>query len=448
MPIPTDKVIHAEPTKELFISMLIKDIPLTRAIIDLVDNSVDGARRLHPNRDFDGLTIRIEARPEDFKIADNCGGIDPETARKYAFRFGRAEGAKATRRSVGQFGVGMKRALFKLGSVFGVESWTRKSHFLVKIDVEEWKKEPENKWEFKFAKLQENIRVADNKVGTTITVSTLHASVQEDFKLANFITRLGNEIKEAHQLNIDRKLGITLNGIPLHIDIVNLFSSTQIKPAFEEIKYRQDPTTGEASKAKVDEVTVKIYAGIAKSNPKAAGWYLFCNGRLILGADQTQITGWGEGRNNPKFHNQYAMFRGYVFFDADNASLLPWNTTKTGVDSDSAAFKAIRQRMIVLMQPVLTFLNDLDRKKDAPDQPLHEAVEAATVVRVSDVKRSAMFVAPKKPKLQPETARIAYTKPLNQVEKAKKKLKAASNRDVGIMTFEYFYERVCRDDDD
>jgi hypothetical protein len=36
------KHIKASPTKEFFIYMLVKDIPLNRAIIDLVDNSVDG----------------------------------------------------------------------------------------------------------------------------------------------------------------------------------------------------------------------------------------------------------------------------------------------------------------------------------------------------------------------------------------------------------------------
>jgi hypothetical protein len=34
--------IDASPTKELFIYMLVRDISLSRAIIDLVDNSVVG----------------------------------------------------------------------------------------------------------------------------------------------------------------------------------------------------------------------------------------------------------------------------------------------------------------------------------------------------------------------------------------------------------------------
>ena len=47
------------------------------------------------------------------------------------------------------------------------------------------------------------------------------------------------------------------------------------------------------------------------------GWYVCCNGRFILEADQTIKTGWGEVGNKisiPKSHHQFARFRGYAFF--------------------------------------------------------------------------------------------------------------------------------------
>src|SRR5438552_9476444 len=96
-----DIMIDAEPTKELFISMLIKDIPLTRAIIDLVDNSIDGARRLRGNEKYSGLYVKIQANDKKFKIEDNCGGIDVDLAQHYAFRFGRPLNMVATKHSVG-----------------------------------------------------------------------------------------------------------------------------------------------------------------------------------------------------------------------------------------------------------------------------------------------------------------------------------------------------------
>src|SRR3954449_3928593 len=87
---PAPHVIEASPTKDFFISMLVKDIELIPAISDLVDNAVDGARR--ENRDsFDGYSVRIDLDTAQFRIADNCGGIPVDIAQKYAFRFGRPE---------------------------------------------------------------------------------------------------------------------------------------------------------------------------------------------------------------------------------------------------------------------------------------------------------------------------------------------------------------------
>src|SRR4051812_32570873 len=111
----SDTTINASPTKEFFIHMLTRDVSLSRAIIDLVDNSVDGARRLRPGGNFTGLTVTIHLSPEEFRIEDNCGGIPVAIARDYAFRFGRPKDAPNTSGSVGQFGVGMKRTFFKLG---------------------------------------------------------------------------------------------------------------------------------------------------------------------------------------------------------------------------------------------------------------------------------------------------------------------------------------------
>src|ERR1700721_1934299 len=107
--LPDPKRINASPTKEFFIYMITRDIPLTRAILDLVDNSVDGARRMRADGNFEGLWVRVELDKEHFKVVDNCGGIPVDVARSYAFRFGRPKNAPPTHGSVGQFGVGMKR---------------------------------------------------------------------------------------------------------------------------------------------------------------------------------------------------------------------------------------------------------------------------------------------------------------------------------------------------
>ena len=102
--LPGPRSIDARPTKQFFIDMLVRDIELLRAITDLVDNSVDGARRLRghePDANYLGLRVDLTISPQTFVIEDNCGGIDIALARGYAFRFGRGENAPETPHSVG-----------------------------------------------------------------------------------------------------------------------------------------------------------------------------------------------------------------------------------------------------------------------------------------------------------------------------------------------------------
>src|SRR5947209_7086768 len=81
--------IDASPTKELFVEMLTRDVALIPAIIDLADNCTDGARHTRGDKSWDGLTVDIEAKADQFVIDDNTGGMSVDVARHYAFRFGR-----------------------------------------------------------------------------------------------------------------------------------------------------------------------------------------------------------------------------------------------------------------------------------------------------------------------------------------------------------------------
>ena len=431
-----DFVVHAEPTKEFFIEMLVKDIALKRAIIDFVDNSVDGARRERPTGTYEGLWVEIIANKSEFKISDNCGGIPLETARMYAFRFGRPKGMDATPHSVGQFGVGMKRALFKLGSKFRVVSSTASEQFVIGEDVEEWRRKP--KWTFAF-------QVAKNEPmeteGTIVAVTDLHAGVKAEFALDHFHSALSEAIRDAHIDSLGSGLSIIYNGTSLLYEPLEMLTSSGFEPA-----YFSESINGSGGTAPVN---VKVYAGLGKSDPQRAGWNVFCNGRLVLGSDQTEVTGWGEGsdRKIPKFHNQFARFRGYAFFDCKDASRMPWNTTKSGVDLDSAIYRAVRLKFIGLMRPVINFLNHLDNENENPDddKPLQAAVSAMNAVALRDADTREKFDYPRpqpRPKPSP-TGRIQYNKDVEQIKAVKKALGVTTYSEVGRGTFDYYFDREC-----
>jgi hypothetical protein len=445
MSLETDKsnIIQAAPTKELFIFMLTRDLLLTDAILDLVDNAVDGIKNLGKDN-FEGYWIRVEFKKDSFSISDNCGGISIEIAQNYAFRFGRPKQAALTPGSIGKFGIGMKRAFFKMGNIFRVESQTASSRFIIDQNVKEWIQEPSN-WQFRFSEKEENLEnISSNKIGTKITVCDLFENVSNSFILENFKNTLKSEIEKKHSVAIDNGLAITINGIPIGKQILSLLCSDRLKPAYFEKSYKN---FGDS------EVNVKIYAGISERSFEKAGWYVFCNGRLILDADQTEKTTWGRANNNPKYHPIYAYFRGYVFFDSDDAELLPWTTTKTSIDTDSSLYKLVKQEMMSIINPILVFLKQLDTERDQFEKEEIEenlqkkSVDTAKAISYQEIQKQSIFSAPKSVQKvkRPRTGRIQYIKPVEEIEKMKKILKVYTAKAVGEKTYEYFVKMECEE---
>lgn len=449
----------ANPAKEFFIDVITKDIGLERAILDLVDNSVDGARqlrapdanedKLNPVRSYEGLKISLTVTPDQFVIADNCGGIDLAIAQQYAFRFGRPlqNGGPRVAHSIGLFGIGMKRALFKIGDHFRIESTGQRSHFVIDQDVNAWKARKD--WDFPFAQAhQYDTEVPSDRRGTTVTVTNLHETVRADFGRDNWRNGLVAQLRDALREPIARGLNATINNVEVHAQKPTLYVSDRIRPHVVEF----NPATHPA-------VTVRIYAGVAEGDLDRAGWYVFCNDRLVIAGDQTSLTGWGakEPVSIPKYHNQFHRFWGYVYMDSEDPSNLPWNTTKTGIDTDDPLWRAVKQQMISAMKPVIEFLNALRREeKEKPTRgatveqqkrssPLvREFADAAKTTKDLDSLhlqgRNSRFEWPAIPAepAGPREILIKYTRPQAQVEKAMEFFGVDSASEVGLKTFLYW----------
>ncbi|RYF39737.1 MAG: hypothetical protein EOO38_22860, partial [Cytophagaceae bacterium] len=355
----TEDQINAHPTKTFFVEMLTRDINLEQALLDLVDNSIDGAKAIrgtvaHP---FDGLEVNITFDKNHFSIVDNCGGFSKQVAREYAFRFGRPNGTPSTPHSIGQFGVGMKRALFKFGHHFTVRSATATEAWSVDVDVPSW--EASDGWHFPWAEFEADAKISVARPGVEIKVTELRTEVGWRFSTSNFQNSIVGLIKSKHRQFISDGLRITVNGVS--IDATSLFllvgSEHAFRPGVDNFPINDDGAVS---------VSVRILVGVGPSLPKEAGWYVVCNGRVVLEADRRDVTGWGvvEDESNsvviPSFHNQFARFRGIVNFDSDDSARVPWNTTKTDINQDSTVWQEAFGRMVEMMRPVISFLNELD----------------------------------------------------------------------------------------
>jgi hypothetical protein len=444
--IPTDEndptKVDASPTKAFFVEIVTKDIQLDEAIQDLVDNSIDGAKRLRPgpNANYNGLSVSIEVGANGFRIDDNCGGIPLDVARKYAFKFGRAKGFRRTSHSVGQFGVGMKRALFKMGDKFSVVSVEPNYSFRVDVDVPAWADNDVN-WDLDIADLVEGPHAVDT-TGTKIKVEDLDPAVASTFAQSVFVTKLRHDIRVVQQHPMRLGLGITLNGEAIIPTEWQLKEGDGISSAYR--RYEDDLGV-------VSPLVTRLYAGVGESSRAHAGWYVFCNGRCVLEADQEATTGWSEvtdeGVNVPKYHGQFARFRGYAFLDSEDSSILPWNTTKTGLDLESDAYRRLQGRLIDITRPVIDFLNSLDAENDleTADKVLSLAITKASSIALEKLPERPTFVYTAPPKRGPALARISYQKPQAELDALKDALGAGNNREVGEQSFDYARSNLIED---
>ena len=109
-------------TKEFFIFSITKDIKLDAAICELIDNSINAAQKLNvsnsPKRHHVDLYIgKTSTNSNEFLIKDDYEGITRKDAKNKAFVLG-----NDSKYYKSGFGIGMKRALFKLAEEFTLES--------------------------------------------------------------------------------------------------------------------------------------------------------------------------------------------------------------------------------------------------------------------------------------------------------------------------------------
>lgn len=320
-------VVDVLPTKKFFIDSITRDITLEKSITDLIDNSIDGAKRYIENDDYKGYFIKIRFNKKEFIIEDNCGGISIDYAKRYAFRFGNSEDNLKNYSSSG-FGIGMKRAFFKIGKNIIVLSTTIDFKCKVNLDVNKWIKE--KAWEIVVqSKRRENRR--NNIEGTKIEITELNKTILEKFNNKNFEHRLRTLIEKEYRDYISKGLKIIINQIELNKENINE----------SEIYFEND---------KMEDVEVNICIKKGESSIEDSGWYINLNDKFVVMADKTTLTGWGiesdKGLSSQKYSTDFYKFRGYVYAKASNPMSLPFTTTKDGVDKDSKQYEFILRKMI------------------------------------------------------------------------------------------------------
>ncbi len=444
----------AIPTKQFFVSMLTRDINLADAILDLLDNCLDGALRLSQGGEVDYAKrrVKIELTEDHFLIVDNCGGIPREIAKNYAFKMGREadDNRDSDTETIGMYGVGMKRAIFKMGRNALVRTRHGDDTFEVPItsewlDAKNWDPLPIN----------EPTEVTENldEAGTTICVCDLYEGVGRHFANAAFENEVRTAIAEHFTMFLQSGLKVELNGIPVEpVSVEVLVSMAEGRPA----PYIYQKT--------IDDVIVSITVGLntGKSlgddeeddagferdrSSATAGWTVLCNDRAVIVGDKSRLTGWGDGI--PLYHPQFAIITGIIEFRSKRADKLPVTTTKRALDTSSNIWLESLVKMKEGMRIWISYTNQWKNHprsdqtsywEDAKPMPLSRAI--AAVASREQTKKTKDFIEfnPQKAKVLPEpkdkkpsSRKVVFSRPIEEVRLVSKMLFDDPNEKPGIV---------------
>jgi len=423
MPIDVD----FEPTKQLFIDVLTKDIGIRDCILDLLDNSVDSYVR-HKVKGRGRVSLDLNGK---ITIFDNCGGISKDDMEKEVFRFGVSK-PRALMSTIGFYGIGLKRALFKLGSSFVVETDDGSDYSKLELQVSQWLEQ--GGWKHEGSTRKSKLQ-PKQKPYTRIAVKELRDEANEVLTNA-FLVDLKETIRIYYTLYSHKKIDFYFQGKKLEPFDLKIRVGGEYSPAnvIEEI----------------DGVRAKVTCWIEPTEKRTEkvrgrqGWNVFMNDRLVIHDDVSEETGWsGEDGQLPKMHSIYNQFRGLVFLNSKDPAKLPINTMKNGFNTENKVYHKLLKLMITSARPLVKYLSGKYDEVDEKEQEIVERIanQEKGEVRMIDVlklKTPQQFSTPARvAKVSMPT--IKYQKPKEKVDKVKKYLKVKTHPEVGSRTFDYFF---------
>ncbi len=462
--------VTAMPVKSFFVTMLTRDISLQDAILDLLDNCVDGIQRSATKRTltraepYRGFRADIRLSESEFSIKDNCGGIEWDL-HDSAFRMGRIrrdfdEGKK----TVGTYGIGMKRAMFKMGRDCFVTTHAADKSYRVHF-TPAWMKD-EKKWDVDTRSIQ---RSGDR--GTLIRVAKLYETVGISLASRAFRDLLHEAIATHYAYIIQKGLEVSVNGERVELKTIRLLFDKDAmgatrgtkKSSIQPYIYQTEQDGVEVFLAvgftspipAKDDVDAGLQNYREKYSSAEAGWTVICNDRTVLYCNKDALTGWGAA-GVPQYHTQFVAISGIVVFTSDDASRLPMTTTKRGIDASHALYMLVRDRMIEGMKLFTQYTNrwkgrdrvaeSRERFKKTAQLDLVQLRTHAAKLTMSKTKDGKRFMptlpAPKKARVD---RKIAFSRPAKRIAVVSDYLFGVPDQtpaDVGSKCFDLIHEEA------
>lgn len=322
---------------------LTTDIELTDALFDLIDNSIDSARdeiiqgkyqkdnRGLPN-DYSGYCIKLRFTNNSIAIEDNCTGFATNTLEENAFYTGLRSNHKF---GIGYYGLGLKRALLKAGSVYGMITDNGEHLYKSNFSTHSFASDGETE-------LVAKKYTSTGRPRTVLVASSLHADTLAQIHSTEWIKTMINGLAVRYAMFLRK--GLAIKVVCSQPNFSNTYYITPKVPSLREDLIR--PITKEAISGGIKS---EFEAGIhneyrfpgewehdPKKNEKLTnkyGVYYIFNDRVIVESSIEKKHGF-----TTNWHSEYGGFVCLVHVTGENPKDLPWNTAKTDVKLYSPLF--------------------------------------------------------------------------------------------------------------
>ncbi len=354
--------INTSPTKRLLVSNITKDASNQACIFDIIDNSIDAARNciisgrkkaLSNTRlpeSYKGYQVGIFLNGDCVSIEDNCGGMDINSLSSGILRFGQAS---AHEFGIGHYGVGLNRAIFKLGNNTLLKTESKTGRAIVEIDRTAYL-EDDDSWDITGTRIKKT-----GKIGTVVTITNLDESVSRSTSDRLWVDNLTDQISVRYARFLKKGLSISTNNTPISPDLVLIRTDGPFPPLTKSFKISNGVSVRiEAGQHSLHRFTIEPDYNRSSNDSisEQFGWSIVCNDRVIVHLDTGQKTGWAK-----KWHGEFNGFVGYVYFTSREPGELPWNTSKTDVDQNHELYQSVIADMQSFVETWRNFATDVKK---------------------------------------------------------------------------------------
>ena len=380
------KILNATPEKRVFLS-IIPEYSLERSICELIDNAIDLWAKT--KRADLAVKILVDEQQQAISIEDNAGGIE-ESKLDHVVSPGKTTN-DIHDEVIGYFGVGSKRAVVALSQDIEIHSrFEHETPYVVRLDEHWITNDPS--WSIPYYESSKNL----DPYTTLIELHRLRTKVT-----AVDIADLKTHLREVYAKFLDRGAVIQVNGEKL--TAINFDDQWSYPPELHPTRFSSTIPIADR------QVELELFSGLIDhpGDPdKSYGVFFYCNNRLIARALTDFSVGFSPGMiGNP--HYNISLVRTIVRLKGQSGDM-PWNSSKSGIDTKHPVFRAIQQGIIDATKRYAQISRSLQGKWDADVFP-HKTgrLQEATLPSIEGIPKSYLPTPPaSKPRWHQKVAAI------------------------------------------